>query len=87
MDRPAVTGLRLETAEEVAARALFEPDNAAELLYPPASRHRWHCSTCGRFVRQATVRKLPPWPGEADEHEYQGDCPKHGRVDVVWPEV
>lgn len=81
-----MSGFRLETPEEADARLLFEPAGAEELLYPPVSRHRWHCSTCGRFVRQATVRKLPPWPGEADEHDYRGVCPKHGEVDVVWPE-
>jgi hypothetical protein len=55
---------------------------------PAPSRHRWHCSRCGRFVPQASVRKLPPAPGEADEHDYRGTCPTHGEsVDVVWPEA
>lgn len=82
-----MTRLRIQTEEEARSLDLFAPAGAEELLYPPASRHRWHCPTCGRFVQQSTVRKLPPWPGEADEHVYRGTCRQHGEVDVVWPEV
>lgn len=72
------------TAEEVAAHLAATPPNAEQLLYP---RIRPHCARCGRWVPGASVRKLPPWPGEADEHEYQGTCSVHGaKVDVVWDE-
>jgi hypothetical protein len=56
-----------------------------EAAEPEPSPYRWHCTRCGRFVRSATVRKLDPWPGETDEHEYRGTCRAHGEnVDVVW---
>lgn len=56
----------------------------AEPPAPEPSPYRWHCTRCGRFVREATVRKLEPRPGEADEHDYRGECRQHGAVDVVW---
>lgn len=72
------------TDGESAARLAATPANADQLLYP---RIRPHCAKCGRWVPLATVRKLPPWPGEADEHEHQATCSVHGeRVDVTWDE-
>lgn len=82
-----MSGLRLFTEEEDAANTAAADPFAAELVHPNPRAHRWHCARCGRFVRFATVRKLPPRPGEADEHEYRGTCPAHGEnVDIVWPE-
>jgi hypothetical protein len=78
-----MTGFRLLFEDEDAANQAAAPANAERLLHPP---QRWHCGQCGRFVPFAGVRKLPPWPGEADEHEYQGTCKTHGQVDVVWGE-
>jgi hypothetical protein len=78
-------GFRLfeETPEQAAARATFEAEHI-DVLYP-AKRHRWHCGQCGRFVPFAGVRKIPPHgPDWVDEHEYEGTCKTHGRVDVVW---
>lgn len=40
----------------------------------------------GRFVREASVRKLPAYRWE-DEDVWRGTCSEHGEdVDVVWPE-
>lgn len=76
-----MTGLRLLTDEEVAAYCEAPAD---ELLYPPAHRYRWHCTACGRFVRNATVRKLPAYRWE-DEDEWRGTCSVDGEnMDVTW---
>lgn len=81
-----MTTFRLLSFEEAEAMDAARPAGADRLEHP-TSQHRWHCSHCGRFVRSATVRKLAPRPGEADEHDYRGTCPVHGKVDVVWPGV
>jgi hypothetical protein len=72
--------LFIESAEQP------DPPTPAELraLHP---RIRPHCARCGRWVAEASVRKLWPRPWEADENEYQGTCSLHGeRVDVIWDE-
>ena len=79
-----MTGFRLLLEDEDAANQAAAPPDAERLLYGSPHAYRWHCGKCGRFVPFAGVRKLPPWPGEADEHEYQGTCKTHGQVDVVW---
>lgn len=74
---------RLETEEEAAARAEADALFGEELIH---SVPRAHCGQCGRFVREASVRKLPAYRWE-DEDVWRGTCSEHGEdVDVVWPE-
>ena len=79
-------GLRLQTPEE-AATAVEELFGAVA-GHPSPAKHRWHCGECGRWVRFATVRKVPPrGPDWYDEHDYTGECKTHGEVSVTWPET
>jgi len=87
-------GARILFTEAAKAAALTDvrfgpPQDPPPELHPAVLRppYRWHCGTCGRFVPFATVRKLPPWPGEADEHEHTGVGSSCGKVDVVWGET
>lgn len=79
-----MSGLRLQTVEEALASFEAAPADAEQLVHP---RIRPHCATCGKWVPEASVRKVWPRPWEADENEYTGTCKTHGeRVDVVWDE-
>jgi hypothetical protein len=82
-----VTAFRLfePTADEAAAHLAATPPNAEQLLHP---RIRPHCARCGRWVPEASVRRVAHRDslGPADD-DWTGTCSVHGdRVDVVWDE-
>lgn len=62
-----------------------------DLLDPPPAtatrpRVKPHCRRCGRWVPEASVRRIAHPEGPAED-DWTGTCATHGqRVDVVWDE-
>lgn len=48
---------------------------------------RFHCGTCGRFVKSESIVVTPHWEyGYGSEQDEEGECSVHGKVTVFWRE-
>lgn len=72
----------------VNVESLFGDDEWDRIKADSRSRARYHCSTCGRFVKNASVVVTPHWEyGYGPEQDETGECAQCGPdVWVNWRE-